>query len=57
MEKLNYYIYKCLLGIGKKINPEDYTFLNTNENLHSPILIGLGGSHSYGTNIATSDMD
>lgn len=57
MERLNYYIYKRLLSIGKKINPEDYTFLNTNENLHSPILIGLGGSHSYGTNIATSDMD
>lgn len=57
MERLNYYIYKRLLSIGKIINPEDYTFLNTNENLHSPILIGLGGSHAYGTNIATSDMD
>ena len=57
MNNLNQYISDNLSKIGKSINPEDYTFLNTNPHLHTPILIGLGGSHSYGTNIETSDMD
>lgn len=57
MDNLNTYIAQNLLKINKYINPEDYTFLNTNPHLHSPILLGLGGSHAYGTNTATSDMD
>ncbi len=54
---LNTIISHELNKLGKPINIEDYSFLNTNPNLHSPILIGLGGSHAYGTNIETSDLD
>lgn len=43
--------------LGKPINENDYRFINTTPELHTPILIGLGGSHAYGTNIPTSDMD
>ena len=39
------------------ISPEDYAFLDKDENMKNPVLIGLGGSFSYGTNIATSDVD
>lgn len=36
----------------------DYDFLNTNPYLkNSTILIGLGGSHAYGTNTENSDLD
>lgn len=38
-------------------NPE-YDFLRTNENLgDNIILLGLGGSHAYGTNNQNSDLD
>lgn len=43
----------------KKIlkNPE-YDFLHTNPHLDKNIiLLGLGGSHAYGTNVPTSDID
>lgn len=44
--------YKKVLAL-----PE-YDFLREDEHLGKNIcLIGLGGSHSYGTNIATSDLD
>lgn len=43
--------------LGKPINVEDYKFLDTTPELHTPVLIGLGGSHSYGTNVPTSDLD
>ncbi len=51
------YIAKQLAAINKPVNTKDYTFLDHNENLHKPILIGLGGSHAYGTNIPGSDID
>ena len=39
------------------IKPE-YHFLNTNPFLAgNMMLIGLGGSHAYGTNTETSDLD
>ena len=50
-------IEKSLKNIDKPINIEDYKFLDTKLENRKPILIGLGGSHSYGTNIETSDLD
>lgn len=45
--------YKKLI----KENP-DYKFLYENEHLgNNIILLGLGGSHAYGTNVPTSDLD
>ena len=36
----------------------EYDFLRTNENLgENIILLGLGGSHAYGTNNENSDVD
>ena len=46
-----------LRQLGKPFNEEDYRFLDTTPELHTPILIGLGGSHAYGTNVPTSDLD
>lgn len=44
--------------ILKLINSEDYDFLRTNEHVKdSIILLTTGGSHAYGTNIETSDVD
>ena len=44
--------------IKKKVADPDYDFLRTNEHLGSNIiLLGLGGSYSYGTNVETSDLD
>ncbi len=40
------------------IASEQYDFLRTNEHLGNKIiLLGLGGSWSYGTNVETSDLD
>jgi predicted nucleotidyltransferase len=40
------------------LKTEAYDFLRTNEHLgNSIILLGLGGSHAYGTNIEGSDVD
>ena len=47
-----------LIDIKNKINSNEYDFLRTNEHLgESIILLGLGGSYAYGTNIKTSDLD
>lgn len=44
--------------IKEMLNTNEYDFLRTNEHLGSNIiLLGLGGSHAYGTNTATSDVD
>lgn len=40
------------------LKQSEYDFLRTNKHLGSNIiLLGLGGSHSYGTNIESSDID
>ena len=42
----------------KLIETKKYDFLRTNEHLGNKIiLLGLGGSHAYGTNVETSDID
>ena len=42
----------------KLIESKEYDFLRTNEHLGDKIiLLGLGGSHAYGTNVETSDVD
>ena len=42
----------------KLIASEQYDFLRKNEHLGSNIiLLGLGGSWAYGTNVETSDVD
>ena len=45
-------------NIKSILQTSDYDFLRTNEHLGSNIiLLTLGGSHAYGTNIETSDVD
>lgn len=56
-DRLSQMLAQKLDGIGKHINVEEYGFLDKTPELHTPVLIGLGGSHAYGTNIETSDMD
>lgn len=44
--------------IKEKLKSEEYDFLKTDPHLgNNIILLGLGGSHAYGTNIETSDLD
>ena len=44
--------------IKKEITSPEYKFLKENEHLgKNIILLGLGGSYAYGTNIDTSDID
>lgn len=44
--------------IKEMLKTSDYDFLRTNPNLgKNIILIGLGGSHAYGTNVEGSDVD
>lgn len=44
--------------IKKVVQTQDYEFLRTNPHLgDNVILLGLGGSHAYGTDIDTSDVD
>lgn len=44
--------------IKKKLGSEEYSFLRTNPHLgDNIILLTLGGSYAYGTNIETSDLD
>ena len=44
--------------IKAALQTNDYAFLREHPNLgKNIILLGLGGSHAYGTNIATSDLD
>ena len=47
-----------LEDIKKKVTGNEYDFLRTNEHLgKSIILLGLGGSHAYGTETDISDLD
>lgn len=47
-----------LQEIKEKIQTNEYNFLKENEHLgNNIILLGLGSSHAYGTNIETSDLD
>lgn len=47
-----------ILEIKQMIKSDAYSFLRENEHLGDRvIMIGLGGSHAYGTNIETSDLD
>lgn len=44
--------------IKEKLKSQEYDFLRINQNLGSNIiLLGLGGSHAYGTNNEYSDLD
>ena len=44
--------------IKKLLKSEDYDFLRMNEHLgNNIILLGLGGSHAYGTDTENSDLD
>lgn len=44
--------------IKRTVASKEYDFLRTNEHLgKNLILIGLGGSHAYGTNVEGSDLD
>jgi predicted nucleotidyltransferase len=46
------------MDINKVIKLKEYEFLKTNEHLGNRIMfVTLGGSHAYGTNIETSDID
>lgn len=55
--KLSVYLADKLEKIGKPIDATAYAFLDKTPELHTPVLIGLGGSHAYGTNTPASDMD
>ena len=44
--------------IKKLLKTENYSFLKTDPHLNTNVmLLGLGGSYAYGTNIETSDID
>lgn len=44
--------------IKEKLNSKEYDFLRSNEHLKDNImLLTTGGSHAYGTNVETSDLD
>ena len=43
--------------IKKKVSSGEYDFLRTNEHLGKNIILGLGGSYAYGTNVENSDLD
>lgn len=45
-------------NIKELLNEEQYSFLRTNLHLKDKIMfLTLGGSHAYGTNVDTSDID
>lgn len=46
-----------IFEIGKLIRTSQYDFLRNDERLKNTILLTLGGSHAYGTNIEGSDID
>lgn len=49
---------KSLVKVYSAVNSSDYDFLDTNKHLgDNLIILGLGGSYAYGTNIETSDID
>ena len=44
--------------IKEKVKTTEYDFLRTNTHLgNNIVLLGLGGSYAYGTNVETSDID
>lgn len=43
--------------IKEKVNSQEYSFLKEPPLGDNIILLGLGGSHAYGTNVETSDID
>lgn len=46
------------MDFKKLIESPEYDFLRTNKNLGDNVIcLGLGGSHAYGTNVETSDVD
>lgn len=45
------------MDLGTLLASESYDFLRTDARLHNPMIIGLGGSHAYGTAVETSDVD
>lgn len=50
--------YMTISEIKKMTNAKEYDFLRTNPHLgKNVILLGLGGSYAYGTNVETSDVD
>lgn len=55
--RLSQIIFDSLQRLGKSIKIEDYDFLDNSADLHTPVMICLGGSHAYGTNIEKSDLD
>lgn len=47
-----------MVEIRKVIANPEYDFLETNEHLRNKMLfLTFGGSHAYGTNVETSDID
>ena len=47
-----------MIDVKKLLESKEYDFLRTNEHLRNGILfLTLGGSHAYGTNVETSDID
>ena len=50
--------FRIVMDFKKLMNSKEYDFLRTNERLGNRImLLGLGGSYSYGTNNEGSDID
>ena len=46
------------MGFKQLLQTKEYDFLRTNEHLgDNIILLGLGGSHAYGTNNEDSDVE
>lgn len=43
--------------IRASLTKKEYNFLRTNEHLKDISLLGVGGSHAYGMNVETSDLD
>ena len=47
-----------IVQIKEKVSSKEYNFLRENEHLkNNIILLTLGGSHAYGTNVEASDLD
>lgn len=46
-----------MLDINKLIQNQEYNFIRENEHLQNIMFLTLGGSHAYGTNIESSDVD
>lgn len=43
--------------LKERLSSKDYDFLRTNPLSDNIIILGLGGSYAYGTNVETSDID